>query len=445
MMGLKDSNGIPIAANLMAAAGRGGGELFYAYPRPGGTEPKPKVSYAVPFKPWDWVICTGIYIDDVDAIFYATVLRFGAIFLAGLMVSGGLVLALSRNLSRGIANLTMATTNIAHGDYRTEVPETGRTDEIGVLAKAIKQLRDEVKAAEILRKENEAAKQRLEQERRETTLNLATQFEASVSAVVKTMIDSAGKVDRVSQSMRGNAETAQADAAHVSDASQEVSSNIQTVATAAEELAVSIGNISRQIGDSVTVSAGATERAQSTSQLIGGLAAAVGKIGDVVNLINDIASQTNLLALNATIEAARAGDAGKGFAVVANEVKNLATQTGKATGEIGAQVQEVQTATGQAVEAIRSIVDVIGQISSASSSIATAVEEQNAATREISRNVNEAASGAGTMSQFIERLAAITVEVKSNADAVTEASAVQRGEADRLDREVGNFLRSVRA
>jgi methyl-accepting chemotaxis protein len=240
------------------------------------------------------------------------------------------------------------------------------------------------------------------------------------------------------------AEKAQSDASQVSSASEEVSANIQTVAAATEELSASIGEISRQINDSLSISGEAMERARSTNTLIDGLASSVTRISTVVQLINDIASQTNLLALNATIEAARAGDAGKGFAVVANEVKSLANQTGRATGEIGAQIQEVQSATTNAVSAIRSIVEIINRINGSSATIASAIEQQTAATQEISRNVNEAANGADAVSHYVRRLASVTDQVKSSADLTSRTSTNLRHEADLLEKEVGDFLQNVR-
>jgi methyl-accepting chemotaxis protein len=168
---------------------------------------------------------------------------------------------------------------------------------------------------------------------------------------------------------------------------------VQSVASATEQLSSSVNEISRQVQASARMAGEAVDQARKTNDRVGELSKAAGRIGDVVELINNIAGQTNLLALNATIEAARAGEAGRGFAVVASEVKALAEQTAKATGEIGQQIDGIQAATQESVVAIQEISGTIERLSEISSTIAAAVEQQGAATEEISRNVQQAALG----------------------------------------------------
>jgi methyl-accepting chemotaxis protein len=231
----------------------------------------------------------------------------------------------------------------------------------------------------------------------------------------------------------------------VASASAQTSSNVQTVASASEQLSASIVEIGVQVETSTRISSNAVEAGQRTAETVQELKNSAARIGDVVRLINDIASQTNLLALNATIEAARAGEAGKGFAVVAAEVKTLAQKTAHATEEITGQILGMQNATGEAVSAIGDINAVIIKMSEISATIASAVEEQQAATREIARNVQQAASGTEDVTRTIADVTAAADEAGSAAKGFRDSAERLAAQSTALQHEVESFIRDIAA
>jgi methyl-accepting chemotaxis protein len=364
----------------------------------------------------------------------------------GLLLFGGIALYIATyTISRPVSNLTGAMTKVAGGDLTVVVPGLGRGDEIGSLAAALETFKANGIRTRELEEEAKRAEERAEQERRNAMLRMADNFEASVKGVVSLVASAATELNANAQSLAAGAEQARSQTSIVSAATEQTSANVQTVAASAEEMTSSIGEITRQVGTSAGIARAAAERAQDTNKTIQSLANEADAIGAVVQLIADIASQTNLLALNATIEAARAGDAGKGFAVVASEVKNLASQTAKATEDISARINGIQQATGSAVAATMEITRTIGEINEIATTIAAAVEEQDAATREIARNVQQAAAGTQEISNNISGVQETAQATSQSAGNVLDAARSLSREAETLRGEVDGFIQRVRA
>ncbi len=270
-------------------------------------------------------------------------------------------------------------------------------------------------------------------------------FETKVGVSVGRLAAGSEALRTSAQTMASNANQANQQATTVAAAAEEASAGVQTAAAAAEELSASIGEIGRQVAEAARVAEAAVSDTKRTDTIVRALANGAEKIGHVVGLIANIAGQTNLLALNATIEAARAGDAGKGFAVVASEVKSLATQTAKATEEITAQISQIQTATKDAVDAIRDITVTVDKVSTIASAIAAAVEEQSSATAEIARNVQQTAHAAQDVTVNISGVSRASTETGEVAAQVLGAASGQVNQMDELAGDVKDFAASVRA
>jgi len=465
----KDPNGVAYVRELVGAGRRGGGFVAYAFPRPGASEPSAKYGNAQGFEPWQWVIGTGVYVDDLDAIFMRRV-RDAALWALGLIaVLVAVAIPLARGLVRPIGALTSAMDKLAGGDTSIDVPALGRKDEVGAMARALeifkaavlakqaaevaavaeaeeKARRSEAELAARRDAEEKAAAEAAAKERRsQRVLALRATLETNVVAMIGQLAKAGTEMEETAQTMSDVADETSRLTTHLAGTTEQASANMHAVAAAAEELLASIGEIGGQVNESTQIAARAVDDATKTDSVVQALAAGAQKIGEVVNLINAIAAQTNLLALNATIEAARAGEAGKGFAVVASEVKSLAAQTTKATDEIAGQITAIQGSTAEAVGAIQGIGTTIGRMATIATGISTAMEEQRAAMQEIARNVHEAASGT-------EQIAGGGVEVKRGAGE-TGASAAQvlaaarerTRQSEALRAEVDTFLTSVKA
>ncbi|WP_337995771.1 HAMP domain-containing methyl-accepting chemotaxis protein [Oleispirillum naphthae] len=383
--------------------------------------------------------------DDMGAFFRTRLaISVGALALG---LAAGIVL--SRLIGRGMISqpiqaMTGAMRALAAGNAEVDIPGLAAHDEIGDMAKAVEVFRANKQEADRLAAEQEAARAR-QAERVRTIDGLVASFQNLSEAALQALGAATGELEGTAHGLALTAEHANQRTAAVAAATEEASTNVQTVATAAEELSAAIHEIARQVAQSSDLSTTAQDEMARAKTIMEHLAAASARIGDVVDLITDIASQTNLLALNATIEAARAGEMGKGFAVVAGEVKNLANQTAKATEEIQAQIGAVQQTVDEAVTAISAVSEHMDKIGEISGAIASAVEEQSAATNEIARNVQEAAAGTQEVASGIAGVSQAAGETGLASNAVLEAVQTLSRQTGILRDEIGRFLTEVKA
>lgn len=365
----------------------------------------------------------------------------------GFMVALGAAAVITvAGVTRPLASLVSVLQRMAQGEVDATIREATRGDEIGAVGRAVEGIKAMVaqkaaEQAEMRRIADEAAAA----ERRRTMIELADGFERAVGGIVGRVSSSATELQATAQQMSSTANEAANQSSTVAAAAEEAASNVGTVAAAAEELGASVQEIGRQVQGSAGLAEKAVAEADQTGQLVRELSRTSARIGDMVSMISNIASQTNLLALNATIEAARAGEAGRGFAVVATEVKELASQTARATEEIAGQIGEIQGVTERAVTAIGSITGRIGEINSVAATIAAAVEQQGAATQEIVRNVSQASTGTTEVTRNVVGLAQASDEAGAAASQVLAAASELSRESEHLTSEVSRFLSTVRA
>lgn len=369
-------------------------------------------------------------------------ISLGEALLIALIVALLIDVSMRRWMSRPIAEVVGTMNKLAGGDTDVEIRGIDRRDEIGEMVRAVAVFRDN--AIEHRRLADEQQRdQRERAARHENTEQLIARFRQEIQAVLGSISANMNQMQATASALMGIAENATSGASGAAAASQQASENVEAVASASEQLAASIGEIGRQVSDTNSVVGRAATDTRTTNEKIAGLAEAAQKIGEVVELISDIAAQTNLLALNATIEAARAGEHGRGFAIVAAEVKTLANQTAKATEEIGAQIAAIQSSTADAVSAIKSISDIMEEVSDCTAAIASAVGQQGQATGDISRNVAEAANGTRDAAARISGVTSVALQTSEAASQVETASNDVASQTADLRSVVDRFLQDV--
>ena len=445
--GLKDSRGVPILMEMGRIA-RSKGEGTYEYHwnlAPDNPATALKLSYIKAFQPWDLFIGTGVFIDDIRTAFLDTLWAVMGLVAILALPAVVLIALMGARLSGAVRTLSARMRALAGGDLSVSFPEAQRGDEIGAMAQAAQVFKTNAEEKRRLEAEQADAARRGAEEKRRTLEHLAERFERTVGEVMRFVSKETEAMEREAQEMTRAAGQTDRLATAVAAATEQTSVNVQTVAVATEQLSGTVHEVSRQVADASRIAGEAVAISERANGKVAGLAEAVGRIGAVVGLINNIASQTNLLALNATIEAARAGEAGKGFAVVANEVKSLASQTAKATEEISAQVADIQAATGDAVGEIDSVARVIDRVNEIATTIASAVEQQGAAAQSITRNVQQAADGTREVARNITGVTSAADQSGKMAYAVLEASRQLAQQSEMLNGEIGNFLQTLRA
>jgi methyl-accepting chemotaxis protein len=362
-----------------------------------------------------------------------------------ILLLGGMAAFGAVAIGRPIRRIGEVLLELAHGNRNVDVPFTSRRDEIGDNARAAQTFKEKLVRIEQLEDAEKDTAHRMAEQRRSAMHELAGKFEATVASVVRSVSASSTELEAAAEALGATAGTTRDLTGRVLAASNEASTNVQSVSAATEQLVGSIDEISRQVEESTRISRDAVTQAEKTDGRIADLMRAAGRIGDVVKLITAIAEQTNLLALNATIEAARAGESGRGFAVVAQEVKALAAQTSKATDEIGVQIAGVQAATRDSVTSIKEIGSTIGRISEIAAAITSAVSLQATTTREIAGNLESATSSASHVAANISNVNDSNSEITSASSQILSSAKLLAQDSSRLTAELEQLLDAVYA
>ena len=422
---------------------QGAGVVPYLWPRPGDTAPVPKMSYVQGFAPWNWVVGTGVYIDDVIAAQRKIAVELAIAAMLTSLLVGAVTWFLGRGVAGPVRALNATTEQMARGELDNAVPGLTRGDEFGTLARSLGVLRDH--ARERLRLAQAAATEQASKDRRQTVMEQYTQeFGASVSGVLATLASASDDMRRTADTMAVAADRTRTQANQTASGAGEATQNLTSVAAATEEMAASADEIARRVREVTDAAQTAVVAATRSDEMVKGLIASANEIGNVVQMIANIASQTNLLALNATIEAARAGDAGKGFAVVATEVKTLAAQTQKATTEVSTRIETIRASTRDAGAAIAGVSEAIHRAHDAAADIAASIEQQGTATREIVVAVQSVFTATEGVARSMDDLSGVADQAGLVSRTLLGSADHVRTQTTTLREEVDQFLRATR-
>lgn len=421
------------------------GFVEYMWPKPGSDQPVEKLSYVTGFKPWGWIFGTGIYIDDLYVYKKELITRVALIiFIIGLIYLSAIIFGY-RQLARPLTKLTRRMSELANKQLEGDIPCVERNDDIGLAARAVQVFKDSLIDHQRLQLEQEALKQKAEQEKKEAMRKLAESFEAQMQDIVAEVTAASAKLSKTAEGMNGAIGISSKKVNDAVDGASKTTAYVDAVAMAAKELYSSVSEISGQVHKSNEFITDSVRKVQSADEYANKLESSSTKIKEVIQIIAEISSQINLLALNATIESARAGEAGKGFAVVANEVKNLANQTNKSVEEIAQVIDEMGGVSSEIIGALADIKSSVNLISSSSVSIASAVEEQTVATNGIAKSAQEASNVAQQISSGLEVANQSSSEVNNSAQNVLDAARHLSQQADTLNIKVHDFIEQIRS
>lgn len=384
------------------------------------------------------------YIANATTVFNNVIIWIGAATGGAFLLSLIAAALAMRSVTRPLLSLTEAMRGLADGDNDVEIPGTGAGDEIGEMARTVEVFKTNAIENARLRDEQRAMEQQAEESQKQTMRTLADEIDNLISSVAEKVAHSADALRNQAGELTRSAGTAKSVSHDATDNAHQMHTDIETVSNAVSELSDSFREVSNQVTQCAEMSVSAVQTADRTAGTVQTLNQAVDQIGEIITLIQDIAEQTNLLALNATIEAARAGDAGKGFAVVASEVKNLATQTAKATVDISEQITQVQTVTRSASDSMTEIRDTISEISERVAVLSAAAEKQSTTTADISHTVRSSVERTDAVRQGLDTVGSAIDQAATISGGVSEQADVFAADASGLRQAVSGFLEKLR-